>query len=449
VSLRDKIHEAGVVGAGGAGFPTDTKLNCKVEYFIINGLECEPLLQSDKYIMRNKSDEIIKAAQEIGKSVEASKIVMALKKEYEREIEALKASIDKLNSNVTLYLSDVFYPAGDEQTLVYEVTGKTIPPAGIPLNVGAVVSNVTTVFNIYEAMEDKPVIYKFVTVIGEVKTPSIIKVPIGTSVLECIESCGGTRNEDYGVIIGGPMMGKRVLKKDLENKFITKTDGGIMVLPSEHYLLNREKTTIEHMKKQAKSACIQCHYCTDMCPRHLIGHPIHPDKIMRNVAFGVENEEALKETLICCECGVCEMYACPMGLSPKRINVYFKNELRKKGVKWVNNKEKFEASSIRDYRKIPTNRLAWRLHLDEYVNQTLKEGEEIIPSKVEIPLKQNIGAAAEPIVSLGEKVFKGQKIGEVKEGNMGANIHASIDGVIADIKDGRIVIKLMKPEVIV
>lgn len=447
--LRDKIHQAGVVGAGGAGFPTDTKLNCKVEYFIINGLECEPLLQSDKYLMRNKSDEIIKAAQEIGKSVEASSIVIGLKKEYEREIEALKTSIDKLNSNVTLYLSDVYYPAGDEQTLVYEVTGKTIPPAGIPLNVGAVISNVSTVFNIYEAMEEKSVIYKFVTVIGEVKTPSIIKVPIGTSILECIEGCGGTTNGDYGIIIGGPMMGKRVLKKDLENKYITKTDGAIMVLPSEHYLLNREKTTIEHMKKQAKSACIQCHYCTDMCPRHLIGHPIHPDRIMRNVAFGIENEEVLKETLICCECGVCEMYACPMGLSPKRINVYFKNELRKKGVKWVNKKDKFEASLVRDYRKIPTNRLTWRLHLDKYVNQTLKEGEEMKPSKVEIPLKQNIGAPAEPIVSLGEEVFKGQKIGEVKQGNMGANIHASIDGVIADIKDGRIVIKLMEPEVIV
>lgn len=449
MSLIDKIHEAGVVGAGGAGFPTDKKLNCKVEYFIINGLECEPLLQSDKYIMRNKSDEIVKSAQEIGKLVEASNIVISLKKEYEKEIEALKKSIDKLNSNVTLYLSDVFYPAGDEQTLVYEVTGRTIPPAGIPLNVGAVVSNVSTVFNIYEAMEDKPVMYKYVTVIGEVGTPSIIKVPIGTSVLECIESCGGAKLDDYAVIMGGPMMGKRVLKKDLESRFITKTDGAIIVLYSEHYLFNREKITIEHMKKQAKSACIQCHYCTDMCPRNLIGHPMHPHKIMRNVAFGVENEEALKETLICCECGVCEMYACPMGLSPKRINVYFKNELRKKGIKWVNDKKRFEASLLRDYRKVPTKRLIRRLHLNDYIGQVLKEGEEIIPSKVEIPLKQNIGAPAEAIVSLGDKVFKGQQIGEVKEGNMGANIHASIDGVVSDIKDGRIVIKLMKPEVIV
>ena len=158
MDILEKIREAGIVGAGGAGFPTNVKLNCKVDYFIVNGLECEPLLQTDKYIMRNFSEEIVYIAEEIGKLVEAKNVYIGLKKEYKKEIDALSKAISEWNSNVKLKLLDVFYPAGDEQTLVYEVTGKIIPPGGIPLNVGAVVSNVATLFNIYNAIvNDDPV----------------------------------------------------------------------------------------------------------------------------------------------------------------------------------------------------------------------------------------------------------------------------------------------------
>ncbi|KZL91014.1 4Fe-4S dicluster domain-containing protein [Clostridium magnum] len=447
MDLLEKIRQAGIIGAGGAGFPTHVKLNCKVEYFIVNGLECEPLLQSDKYMMRNKNDEIVQAVEEIGKAIGAEHLVIGLKEEYKDEIQALRASIGKFNSRVKLHLSRAFYPAGDEQVLVYEVTGRTIPPAGIPLNVGAVVSNSGTVFNIYEAMQDKPVTYKFVTVIGEVSKPSIVKVPIGTTVKEILEKCGGVITRDYAIIMGGPMMGKRMSKDQIESRVITKTDGAIIVLPADHYLAEREKMTIDHMKNQAKSACIQCHFCTDMCPRNLIGHPINPHKIMRSVALNEDNKDVLKQAIICCECGVCEMYACPMRLSPKRINVYVKGKLRESGVKWENTTNTFTGNILRDYRKVPTERLVARLQLSGYKRQRLQEGEEINPIEVKIPLRQGIGTATAAVVNVGDTVEKGQLIGRVEEGKMGANVHASIAGVVSEISDS-IAIKAIQAEVI-
>lgn len=435
MNLLEKIKDAGVIGAGGAGFPTHLKLNCKVEYFIINGLECEPLLQSDKYIMRNKSDEIIQAAEEIGRAIEAEHIIIGLKEEYHEEIEALKTSIKRFNSKVKLHLSRVFYPAGDEQILVYEVTGRTIPPGGIPLNVGAVVSNVGTVFNIFEALEEKMVTYKFVTVIGEILTPSITKVPIGTKVKDVLDKCGGTLIKDYSLIMGGPMMGRKISKDQIEDRVITKTDGAIIVIPENHYLIQREKVTIEHMKNQAKSACIQCHFCTDMCPRNLIGHPLNPHKIMRSIALNDLNNEAVKQAIICCECGICEMYACPMGLSPKRINIYLKGKLRECGQKWQNETNTFTANIMREYRKVPTSRLIARLHLDKYKKQKLQEGGEVKPTEVKIPLKQGIGTGAIPIVEVGDAVEVGQVIARVEEGKMGSNVHATIRGVTFEISD--------------
>lgn len=435
MDLLEKIKNAGVIGAGGAGFPTHLKLNCKVEYFIINGLECEPLLQSDKYIMRNNSDEIIQAAEEIGRTIEAEHIIIGLKEEYHEEIDALKASIKKFNSRVELHLSRVFYPAGDEQILVYEVTGRTIPPGGIPLNVGAVVSNTGTVFNIFEALEEKMVTYKFVTVIGEIQTPSIIKVPIGTKIKDVLDKCGGTLIKDYSLIIGGPMMGRKISKDQIKDIVITKTDGAIIVISENHYLIQREKLTIEHMKNQAKSACIQCRFCTDMCPRNLIGHPLNPHKIMRSVALNELDNEVIKQALICCECGICEMYACPMGLSPKRINIYLKGKLRSNGEKWQNKTNNFTANTMREYRKIPTNRLIARLHLDKYKKQRLQEGEEVNPKEVKIPLRQGIGAGVIPVIQVGDTVEIGQVIGKIEEGKMGSDVHATIGGVIFEISD--------------
>lgn len=446
MDLLQKIFDAGVVGAGGAGFPTHVKLNCKVEFLIVNGSECEPLLKTDQYLMKAKSNEIIKALEEMSKTLGVKRTVIALKKKYKEQIESLEKAIKNLNSNVELYLMDNFYPAGDEQILVCEVTGRSIPPAGIPLKVGAVVSNVATVVNIYESMNGTPVTEHHVAVLGDVRKPILLKVPIGTSLIKCIEEAGGAILKDYSVILGGPMMGKTIDKEELGGKVITKTNSAIIVISKDHYIINRSKSSIKHILNRAKSACIQCSYCTEMCPRYLIGHPLKPHRIMRAVSLS-ENSESIKDALLCSECGVCELYACPMGLSPRRVNIHLKALLRENGVKYTNNSSETIQHEARESRKIPAKRLISRLDLNKYEYQKVNGLKEIVVSKVSIPLKQHIGAPSEAIVSIGDFVEKGQLIGKMKEGTLGSNIHASIHGQVIEVSD-EIIIESKNSEVI-
>ncbi|MDF2879815.1 MAG: proton-conducting rane transporter [Clostridiaceae bacterium] len=440
MDLLEHIYNAGVVGAGGAGFPTHKKLNCKVEYFIINAAECEPLLQTDKYIIRNFSHEIIQAVEATAEEVGAANVVIGLKKKYIKEIEALNKAIKDLNSKVKLHYLKSIYPAGDEHVLVNDVTKKVIPPGGIPLNVGAVVSNVGTILNIYEAMNGSPVTDKYVSVLGEVKSPKIIKVPIGTSVLECIKAAGGASIKEFALIMGGPMMGRLVLGDEIQKRTITKTDGGIIVLPKDHYLVMQRQVSIKHLINRAKSACIQCSACTEMCPRHLLGHPLRPNKIMRAISTTEDFGESFKEALICSECGVCEMYACPMGLSPRRINVFLKGELRKKGIKYSSDAKEYKVRDYMDYKQVDVSRLIGRLNVSSYIMKSISKAEDYLPVEVSIPLKQHIGMPAKPVVNAGDTVVKGQLIASVKYEDMGANVHASIDGTIISVGDN-IVIK--------
>ncbi|MCB2357653.1 4Fe-4S dicluster domain-containing protein [Clostridium estertheticum] len=436
MELLDQIYKAGVVGAGGAGFPTHIKLKCTVEYLLVNAAECEPLIQTDKYIMRHNADEIIKALSLMAQLVGADKVIIAIKGKYEREIQALQSAIKKLNSKVELFYLKSIYPAGDEQVIVYEVTGRVIPPGGIPLNVGAVVSNVATVLSIYDATIGKSVTDKIITVTGEVNNPTLLSVPIGTPVSKCIKAAGGLNIKDYCVIMGGPMMGRILTSDEVEKRSITKTDGGIIVLPADHYIKARKLLSVQHIINQTKSACIQCSYCTQMCPRYLLGHPLRPHKIMRAISMSLDHsEEIFKEALICCECGICEMYACPMGISPRQVNIMIKNELRQKGVKF-NTTLKIIPDEQRDGRQVPVSRLVQRLNLGKY--KDIKFDDNAIEVKVNIvtiPLKQHIGKSATAIVAVGDEVNKGQLIGEVKREDMGANIHASISGKVTNVSD--------------
>ena len=441
MNLLRKIYEAGVVGAGGAGFPTHKKLACRVEYLIINGAECEPLMKTDQYLMRNKSNELAAAAGIIGDHTGASRIIFALKKKYVKEAQSIKEAIVKANVNAEVFYLDGIYPAGDEQILVYEITERTVEPGRIPLSVGTVVTNIGTVFNVFEAANNNPVTYKYVTVTGEVEKPVIVKAPLGISVTECIEAAGNTDLEYYSVIMGGPMMGSILDSRELKDRYVTKTDGGIIVIPENHYLVNRESVSIEHIVNQAKSACIQCSYCTDMCPRFLIGHKLRPHRIMRAIATGTENDDIYNEALICCECGICELYACPMGLSPKKVNIHVKNHLKSKGITSFNSKVNMSNTAMRNYRKIPSERLISRLNLSKYDVKIADEVIELHPRRVCISLKQHIGACAVPVVACGEEVDKGQLIAAADYEGTGANIHASIDGKIEDIGSTHIIIR--------
>ena len=180
-----------------------------------------------------------------------------------------------------------FYPSGDEYELVYAATKRLIPPHGLPLDIGCVVNNVETFYNISRAIEDKPVTQKFVSVAGCVKKPSSFFVPIGTSFQELLNHAGGSTVSDYGIFVSGILMGK--LTFDL-TEVVTKTTSGIIILPKEHYLINRMERPKASMNRIGKSACDQCSYCTEFCPRYLLGYDVQPHKVMRSLVFSTSGE---------------------------------------------------------------------------------------------------------------------------------------------------------------
>ena len=440
MNLIEMVKAAGVVGAGGAGFPTHVKLNTKVEYFIVNAAECEPLIETDKYLCRTFADRIVKTIPVIAESLGASRKVIALKGAYEKEIAALREAIKNSGSDVEIFEMGYFYPAGDEQTLIQQVTGRCVPERGLPSDVGCVVDNVGTVLNIADALEGKAVTEKYLSVVGEVTHTMQLHVPIGTSVLECVRAAMPTISE-FALIMGGPMMGKRLTSQaEIEQAVVTKTTGNIMVLPKDHYLFKKTALPMETVRKQTKSACLQCKMCTDLCPRYLIGHQIRPNLMMRGLwrePSITDNEEYLRmfgDAANCCSCGVCEMFACPMGLSPRKVNEYLKGEFRKRGIQVPKNPEAHAREFVQE-RKTPTNRLVARLGLSEYYGKHPSSCEELSVDTVFIPFSQHIGKPAAAVKQAGDTVAKGELLAAAAEGALSANIHSSVNGVIEEITD--------------
>jgi Na+-translocating ferredoxin:NAD+ oxidoreductase RnfC subunit len=182
-----------------------------------------------------------------------------------------------------------YYPMGDEQVLVYEVTGRIVPEGGIPLACGVVVVNVETLLNIGAALErGEPVTQKYVTVTGAVKNPATYKVPVGLSYRELIEAAGGATVPDPVLINGGPMMGK--VERNLSAP-VTKTSQGIIVLNSDHPHIVAKGRGISEMMRIAKTACCHCQLCTDLCPRYLLGHGMRPDKLIRLASYNSTAEK--------------------------------------------------------------------------------------------------------------------------------------------------------------
>lgn len=454
MQLAETIMKAGIVGCGGAGFPTHAKYSGgQISTVIINGAECEPLLHTDRYLMENRPQDIIRALDWILCETGAGEGVIALKKTYTKEIQALNGAIEALHSSVRLHLMDSFYPAGDEQTMVYEVTGKVVPPAGIPLNVGCVVNNVATLCCIADALEGKPFTEKYITITGEVRRPLVVRVPLGTPVEQCLAMAGGITVDDYAVVNGGPMMGKLIKREQLKESFVTKTMSGLIVVPADSRYAGSHQVPVAHMLNRAKSSCIQCSYCTQFCPRALLGHPIKPHKIMRKLAGGETVQELLASAdtdilnaALCCECGICEVYACPMGLQPRRINSMVKGELAKAGIRYQRTGDTWEALPERKLRKAPTSRVAARAGVGAYTsikNHPFKAAEDGSVAYVRLSLRQGIGAPSVPVVRCAERVEAGQLIAACPEGKLGSALHASIAGVIT-VQDGYIEISSEK-----
>ena len=434
MDLIEKIRQAGIVGAGGAGFPTYFKLfsaKGKVDTYIINAAECEPLLQVDKQILKFYAEQVFTAAEEVGKFLEVKRIVLGIKRKYYQTIEIIKNILPKFDNRIEIYYLDNFYPAGDEFVLVYEVTKRIVPEAGLPLDVGVVVNNVVTLLNIYYALfENKPVITRPISVLGEVRKPKTIIVPIGTLIKDVISFCGGTKIEDYIVIDGGPMMGKIVSINDV----VTKRTSAILVLPKDHPVVRMKILPKHYFLYQTKSACEQCRDCTEICPRYLLGHNFECHKIQRNMNYNIDDAELLSEAFLCSECSLC-IWICPMNLLPTRVNQLVKQMLTEKKVRYVRKSIPINVRSMREYRKVPPERIIARFDLQKYVDPAEIELDTKEVNFLKIPMVQHIGVPAKPVVKKDDFVDKGQLIADVDKDKLGVGIHSPIKGKVTEVTD--------------
>lgn len=428
--------QAGVVGAGGAGFPTHVKLNAKVEYVIVNGAECEPLITVDQVLILNYAAELADMLEQVRSELGAKEAIIAIKAKHEEAINEARNAVESYPNLHVESLGD-YYPAGDEYVLVYETTGRQIPHGGIPLECGVVVINVETLWNLSQAKAGKPVTQKWVTVAGAVKTPGTFIVPLGVSIKEMLELAGSPTLSDFGVINGGPMMGQLVT--DLTEP-VTKTTKGLLVLPRSNPVIINRCRPLPAILRQAMSICCQCRACTDICPRNLLGYNIHPNLTILAASYNWQfSGDKISQALLCSECGACDLYACPMGLSPRRVNQAIKTELLKQGMKNPYKGNAAVVSQWRQYRRIPTKRLIQRLNLESYNSPAIMHDLNYRPGEVEIPLKQHVGVPAKPVVTQGDWVEVGQMVAQIpEEGMLSSNLFAGISGKVLEVTNEKI-----------
>src|ERR1044071_5763155 len=384
--LSGKLRDCGVVGACGAGFPTYVKAQSQVEYMIANGAECEPLIHKDAELMKHFPAEILSGMTAMMDATGAKSGKFGVKTKNAESIEALQHN--NRSDRIEFVLLGDFYPSGDEYELVYTATGRLIPPAGIPLQVGCVVNNVETLYNVRLAEQDIPVTEKFLSVCGAVRNAKSFWAPVGTSFRDLIAIAGGATVPDFGVFVSGIMMGS--LTFDLDD-VVTKTTGGLIVLPRDHYLMSRRTRSQEEMNHIGKSACDQWSYCTEFCPRYLLGYEVMPHKVMRSLGFTLTGGDIWNQWAeLCCACGLCTLYACPEDLYPKEACDDGKKDRRAAGLKFVQQKP-VEVHPMKEYRRVPLAQLRKRLQVEEYEGETPYQKVECRPASVRIRMKQHAG----------------------------------------------------------
>ncbi|MBI1738203.1 MAG: SLBB domain-containing protein, partial [Acidobacteria bacterium] len=415
-TLSEKLKSCGVVGAGGAGFPAYVKAAARAEFVIANGAECEPLLHKDAELMAHFPAEILSGMKLLMDSTGAPRGKFGIKEKNAAAVQAIQSQLGAAPIDMVL-------PAA---------TGRLIPPAGIPLQVGCVVNNVETLYNVALAHRGIPVTRKFLTVSGAVREPKSFWAPVGTPFRDLLAAAGGPTLDEIGVFVSGIMMGK--LSFDLDD-VVTKTTAGLVVLPRDHYLVTRKDRPLQAMHRIGKSACDQCSYCTEFCPRYLLGYRVMPHKVMRSLSFTASGAALWNQSAeLCCACGLCTLYACPEDLYPKEACDQAKHDLRAAGIKFVQAGE-VKVHPMKEGRRVPLSMLRKRLKIEEYEREAPFADVPLAPRSVKLRLSQHTGVPAEPAVRVGQKVGAGDTLAEVRGEQLGANVHASIAGTVKNVSE--------------
>ena len=295
--IIQRIADMGVVGLGGATFPTNVKMMVPdgktAEYLVINGVECEPYLTSDHRLMMEKGEEMLIGTAILMKALGVNQAMIGIENNKPDAIEHL-SKLAKNFKGITVHALKVKYPQGGEKQLIKALTGREVPSGKLPIETGCVVDNVGTAFAVYEAVQkNKPLIERVVTVTGKAaKKPSNFMVRVGTPITELIEKAGGLPENLGKVIGGGPMMGKALMSVEAP---IVKGSSGILLVPENE------------AKRASVQNCIRCGRCITVCPMGL-----EPYLITQEVIHQMYDKAEADKVMDCIECGSCQ-YTCPSG----------------------------------------------------------------------------------------------------------------------------------------
>ncbi len=328
-ALRNLIREAGIVGLGGAGFPSYIKLNpgrAQVGTLIINGAECEPYITCDDMLMRQRADEVIQGTLIIRHALRAQHCVIAIEDNKPEAIAAIEAAVRRLAEDIIEVVAvPTIYPAGGEKQLIYQITGKQVPSDGLPIHIGVVCQNVGTTAAIFRAVHHgEPLISRWLTVTGDVAEPRNLEVLLGTPVDELIRFCGGQPDDCRRIIMGGPMMGFALHAADLP---VIKTSNCILVDAGRSAALKPRQYTMP---------CIRCGACADACPVKLL-----PQQLYWHAQAGEFERTQDYHLFDCIECGCCD-YVCPAHIPLVQYYRYAKGEI------WKREREKQQAELARE-----------------------------------------------------------------------------------------------------
>ena len=437
---KSVLRSAGIVGAGGAGFPSYAKLAAGADTLIINGSECEPLLHTDYEIIKQHISEVVAGAERIAAALGVTRVIFAVK---EHTSHGLGLAKDQALGELTrVHLLPNMYPMGDEITLIYEATGRLVPPSSLPISVGVIVMNTETVYNYYRAeMLGEPLTEKWLTVAGDISDNRafVVRVPIGTRVSDLLTWLDVSVPATHRLVVGGPSMGRIANPK---TEIVTKTTKGLLILPADIPAVSTKIAALDVQLRRASSACCQCTRCTDLCPRQLLGYPLEPHRMVRSATSVEEIDPALyTAATLCCGCGICEIAACCQEISPRAVIYEMKRKLAERKLRYTPGKgEEFTPDPTRPYRQMPIprwKRLLGVVPFDRKQNYT--EGLPA-PSVVEILTSQHIGAPAIPAVKVGDVVKRGDVVAEAAEG-LSVPQHASIDGRVTFVDAKKIVIE--------
>lgn len=354
--LRKIIRDAGIVGLGGAAFPSSVKqTEMNVRTLILNGVECEPYISCDDVLMREYAQEVLTGADVIGHVIKARQCIIAIEDNKPEAIKAIQSAIDNDGTGFfKIQVVPTIYPSGGEKQLIKIITGKEVPKGRYPAEIGVLCHNVATAYAIYRAVYlDEPLISRITTVTGHgVKQPQNIEVLIGTPIRACIEHCGGYTENSDELIMGGPMMG-----------FSLSSDTVPVVKASNCLLVTAKE---ENRYKQKHLPCIRCGKCVEVCPVRLLPQQLYWYASSKNVDRLVEHN-----LFDCIECGCCA-YVCPSDIPLVQYYRYAKTTI------WQQERER-KASDIARQRHEKHQQRLEKIKLER--EEKLRQKRELLKKK--------------------------------------------------------------------